>query len=199
MESFVASLHIMCLELYCRSDLKLVNNGCKGRWSPTAVVQQVHTSIVVADVSGEHQELCFSGQVDVCNPLALLPEWWRNRSEGMDSFTVKATLHLSITNVGRCMCLTSFGFDSPARWGFGGAGCKHQAAHWESLGASLLPAQVPLRPRLLPQPPPESPGTPTSPEEWLFFIVCVQNLTNLTISLKSAPLPCFSLPSFALV
>lgn len=64
---------LKCLVL-CLSDLKLVNNGCEGRWSSAAVVQQAHTSVVVADISGKNQELCFSGQEDVCNPLALLPE-----------------------------------------------------------------------------------------------------------------------------
>lgn len=43
------------------ADLKLVNNGCKGRRSSAAVLQQVHASVVVADIGGENQELCFSG------------------------------------------------------------------------------------------------------------------------------------------
>ncbi len=95
-------------------------------------------------------------------------------------------------------CLTSVGFDSPARWGFCGAGCKHQAAHWESLEASLHSPQAPLRPRLLPPPPLESPGTPASVEEWLFFTIYFQNLTKLTILLNSAFLHCVSFQSSAI-
>ena len=95
---------IMCFVFrvkHCRSDLKLVNNCCKGRWRSAAVIQQAHTSIIVADISGENQKFCFSRQVDVCNPLALLPEWWRNRCESVDgnSSLVIAYVFMSVFTV----------------------------------------------------------------------------------------------------
>lgn len=68
-----AAIVTLNLAKHWRSDLKLLNNGCKGGWGPAAVLQQVHASVVVADISGENQEFGFSGQEDVCNPLALLP------------------------------------------------------------------------------------------------------------------------------
>lgn len=99
-------------------------------------------------------------------------------------FNYSICVHVSVNSSVRCMCLTSYGFDSPARWGSCGAGCKHQAAHWESLEASRHPTQVPPRPRLLPPPPPESPVTQASVKV-IFHSLC----SKLSISLRSAFLP----------
>lgn len=202
--------------LYCRSDLKLANNGSKGRWSSAAVLQQVHTSVVVADVSRKDQELCFSGQEDVCNPLAFLPEGrkkgWRRGSRPhtacnalwaslMCSLCGAIEVHVWMSvflfnSFRQRMRLTSVGFDSPARWGFCGAGCKHQAAHWGSPKAFLHPTQAPPRPRLPPRPLLESPGIQKGEygQGYVFCSLCSTLLTKVPISLKSPFLPLFFSP-----
>lgn len=50
-----------------------MKDGCERRRRAAAVLQQAHTPVVVADVSGENQEFCFSAEENVCNPLLLIP------------------------------------------------------------------------------------------------------------------------------
>lgn len=50
-----------------------MNDGCEGGGGATAVVQQSHAAVVVADVSGKSQELCSPGQEDVSDALVLVP------------------------------------------------------------------------------------------------------------------------------
>lgn len=182
-----AASHVKYLE-FC-SHLKLLNQVCKGGWSPAALLQQVHTAVVVADVGGENQELWLSGQEDVCDPLALLPEEGGRKEKrgeeggatspqgytlmlselwGMSSGSNPSSLIACVQQVLLGQHLTSGGGDSRAHWGFCGAACKHQAARWESPEAALHSARVPPRLR------PLHPQLPESPEGRLVSIIYCQ-------------------------
>lgn len=209
-----AALRIWCLESEKRrkSDLKLVNNGCKGRWSSAAVLQQAHASVVVADVCGKNQELRFSGQEDVCNPLALLPER-RSRGERMEE-SPQVTCNAFWAALMSAIC---------GRKGI----CAHVVLT-ASCGARVSPVSdsvlqlvedsavqgVNIRQLIenLSQPLFIQHGFPLvsdcCPHRFpkvlahrgtVIFSFFVQNLTKLTISLKSAVLPCFFFPSSTIV